>query len=283
MIHSMLLLIALAGPRYPAATDKHVNDFAKVLSAKDAERIRSIAQGTIDRYATNLYNEWGIGDNTSKKGVLLLVAVRDRKLRIATGTGLGDVDGQARAVIDDVIVPRFKSGDFSGGIVAGVEAIAKWFGPAGASGGQQAPATLPPERIPSGEGAGWKPHGTPIRNSSRGGCSCFVWLVLILIGFAMFSSIFRRGGGGGYGGGGSVYGGGGGGWGRFLLGGLAGFLGSQFLQGRRGGRQWDSSNSGGSIFGGGSGGGFFGGGSSGGGGSSFGGGSSSGGGASGSW
>src|SRR5262245_57658256 len=214
MIHSMLLLIALLGPRYPAATDKHVNDFAKVLSAKDAERIRSIAQATlrdrsvpivvatitsladydaadwtIDRYATNLYNEWGIGDSTSNKGVLLLVAVRDRKLRVATGTGLGNVDGQARAVIDDVIVPRFKSGDFSGGIAAGVEAIAKWFGPTGKTevSPLPGPAAIPPERIPSGEGSGWKPHGTPVRHVGFGSCSCLGWLVLILIGFVLFS------------------------------------------------------------------------------------------------
>src|SRR5262245_26179622 len=242
MIHSMLLLIALLGPRYPAATDKHVNDFAKVLSAKDAERIRSIAQATlrdrsvpivvatitsladydaadwtIDRYATNLYNEWGVGDKTTNKGVLLLVAVRDRKLRIATGTGLGNLEGPAREVIDSVIVPRFKSGDFSGGIAAGIDAIARWFGPTGqASSGIRAPS-LPPERTPGGEGAGWKPHGSPIRTTS-GGCGCCLWPILICIALLVLSSIFRRGGGamgGGYAGG---YSGGGGGWGRFLLG-----------------------------------------------------------------
>jgi uncharacterized protein len=312
MIHAFILAIALAGPRYPAATDKHVNDFASALSAKDVERIRSVAQATlrdrgvpivvatitsladydaadwsIERYATNLYNEWGIGDASTNKGVLLLVAVRDRKLRIATGTGLGNLDGQARQVIDGVIVPRFKSGDLSGGIAAGVEAIAAWFKAAGQTspGGSQFPLP-PPERIPGGEGSGWNPRGTPLRKvGGGGGVCCFVWPILIVVALFMFSSLFRRGGGSGggsSGGYGSGYSGGGGGWGRFLLGGLAGFLGSQFLQGRGRGRQWGGSDSGGSILGGGSGGGFFGGGGSGGG-SSFGGGSSSGGGASGSW
>jgi uncharacterized protein len=302
MIHSLILTIALVGARYPAATDEHVNDFAAVLATADVQRIRSVAQATlrerkvpivvatigsladydaadwsIERYATNLYNEWGIGDRAANKGVLLLVAVRDRKLRIATGTGLGNLDGPARQVIDGVIVPRFKSGDLSGGVAAGVEAIAKWFQAAGqpASAAAPSPAGPPPERIPGGEGAGWNPRGTPFRNASGGGFCCFFWPVLILVGLAVLSRMFR--GGGGYGG---SYGGGG--WGRFLLGGLAGFLGSQLLQGSRRGRQWDSSDSSGSIFGGGSGGGFFGGGGSGGG-SSFGGGASSGGGASGSW
>ena len=309
MIQFLILMTALGvGPKYPAATDEHVNDFAGVLAAKDVDRIRAVCQATlrdrgvpivvatisslaeydaadwtIERYATNLYNEWGIGEKTTNRGVLLLVAVRDRKLRIATGTGLGNLDGPARQVIDGVIVPRFKSGDLSGGVAAGVEAIAKWFQPAGqtAPATGPSPAAAPPERVPGGEGAGWQPHGTPIiRNAGGGGLGCFFWLILILIGFAVLSAVLRRSGG--YGGPGGYYGGGGGGWGRFLMGGVAGFLGSQLLQGGRRGRQWDSSDSSGSIFGGSSGGGFFGGGSSGGG-SSFGGGSSSGGGASGSW
>jgi acidic type I keratin len=112
---------------------------------------------------------------------------------------------------------------------------------------------------------------------------------LIVIGLIVLMKLFRRrsgpvGGGPGGFGGGNYAGSSGGGWGRFLLGGLAGFLGSKFLQGRRRGSQWDSTTSSGSIFGDQSGGGFFGGGSGGSfGGGSFGGGSSSGGGASGSW
>jgi uncharacterized protein len=314
MIHALLLTIALVAARYPQATDPHVNDFASVISSKDAERIRGTAQATlrdhgvaivvatitslgdydaadltIERYAADLYNQWGIGDRSTNKGVLLLVSVRDRKLRIATGTGLGNRDGEARQVIDSVIVPRFKSADMSGGIAAGVDAIAKWFQPARTgSGGSQSPNFVPVENAPGGEGVGWTPHGSPVRNASRGGCGCFTWLILIFVIFSVISAIGRRGrgypvaGGGGYGSGGGFFGGGG--WWRFLLGSLTGFLGSQMLRPR--GSQWGGWN-GGAGSRGDSGGGFFGssgdwGGGSGGG-SSFGGGSSSGGGASGSW
>ena len=288
------------GVKYPAAKDNFVNDYANVLTAKDAERIRTVAQATlrergvpivvatigslaeydaadwsIERYATNLYNEWGIGDRTTNRGVLLLVSVRDRKLRIATGTGLGNLDGPARQVIDSVIVPRFKAADLSGGIALGVEAIAKWFQPTGTA---TATGTTPPEQTPAGEGAAWTPRGTQVSRDTRmglGGLSCFFCVILLFIGLSVVSRIFRGSSRNvpmsGYSGVGS----GGGGWGRFLLGGLTGFAASQFLQGsRRRNREWDSSG----FFDGGS---SFGGGDSGS--SSFGGGFSSGGGASGSW
>src|SRR5262245_55247162 len=109
MIQTLLVMTALSvGPKYPRATDPFVNDFAGVLSAKDVERIRTGAQATlkehgvpivvatitslkdydaadwtIERYSTNLYNEWGVGDAQTNRGVLLLVSVKDRKLRIA--------------------------------------------------------------------------------------------------------------------------------------------------------------------------------------------------------
>src|SRR5262245_57585178 len=178
----LLVLLALYGAVYPKATDEHVNDFAKVLSQDEVERIKAVlsavrrdhgvpivvatipslaeedaAGWSIERYATNLYNEWGIGDPRTNRGVLLLVSPKDRKLRIVTGTGLGNRDDAARQVIDDAIVPRLKQGDIGGGIVAGAEAIAAWFAPAGAAG--EAPQTPPG---PGGEGARWTPHGTGV-------------------------------------------------------------------------------------------------------------------------
>jgi uncharacterized protein len=305
MTKTLILLTALAGAVYPRSQDTHVNDFAAVISEGDAARIRTIGQNvlrergvpivvatipslaeqgagdwSIERYATNLYNEWGIGDQARNRGVLLLVSVKDRKLRIATGTGLGNMDSAARAVIDGTVVPRFKAGDFSGGILAGVQAIGRWFEPAAAPGpvAEMPPQGIPPEKIPNGEGARWNPNGTGVirRTEHGGGIGGLFLIILIVVGIGMLFSVFRRGqssGGTGLGGGYS----GGGGWGSFLMGGLTGFLGSQLLQSGRGRREWDG-QSGGSA----GGGGWFGGGGSSGGGS-FGGGSSSGGGASGSW
>lgn len=317
-----LLLAPLAGAVYPAPRDEQVNDFAGVLEPADAARARAAAervlrergvpivvatidslaaQGagnwSIERYATNLYNEWGIGARGSNRGVLILIAVRDRKLRIATGAGLGNLEGPSRQVIDGTIVPRFKAGDLSGGIAAGVEAVAAWFG-SGAPVAEMPPEGIPPERVPPGESARWSPHGTGvIRNQEKGGgISPLFKFILVAVGIFLVISLLRsfrraRGAdgysGGGYGGGFGGYGYGGaprsGGWGSFLLGGLAGFLGSRLLQGSRQ-REWG----GGESFRGGSGssssgGGFFSGGGSSSGGGSFGGGHSSGGGASGSW
>src|SRR6185436_7759626 len=150
----LLLLAPLIGAVYPTPKqDDPVNDFAGVLEPADAARARAAAERarrergvpiviatieslaaqragdwSIERYATNLYNEWGIGDRASNRGVLILVSVRDRKLRIATGVGLGNMDGPARQVIDGTMVPRLKAGDLSGGIAAGAEAVAGWFG-----------------------------------------------------------------------------------------------------------------------------------------------------------
>src|SRR6266540_1981505 len=249
----LLLLVSLAGAVYPSPKgDDPVNDFAGVLEADDAVRARATAERvrrergvpivvatieslatqdagdwSIERYATNLYNEWGIGDRGSNRGVLILISVRDRKLRIATGAGLGNLEGPSRQVIDGTIVPRFKAGDLSGGIAAGVEAVAAWFG-SGAPVAEMPPEGIPSERVPPGESARWSPHGTGvIRNQEKGGgISPLFKFILVAVGIFLVISIlrsFRRarapGGysGGGYGGGFGGYGYGGaprsGGWG----------------------------------------------------------------------
>jgi uncharacterized protein len=325
MIEHILFAAAVAGAVYPSPKEQVLNDFAGVVSTGDAQAIRAVADQvraqhgvpivvatinsladqdaagwSIERYGTNLYNEWGIGDKTSNRGVLLLVSVRDRKLRIAAGAGLVNSDGEAEEVVNSVIVPRFKRGQMSEGIRAGVEAIAGWFGPGGVAGRPAAAAAPPPrpaapDRIPSGGAARWTPNGTGVihqTQKSGGGIGMFFLILLVVVGIGIAVSIFRsfsRVAGGGLGGsgvpGGSSWMPGassGSGWGGFLLGGLTGFLGSQLLQRTRSSHEWGgggTSSGGGDVFSGGGGGGF----SCGGGGSSFGGGFSSGGGASGSW
>lgn len=79
----------------------------------------------IAQYATKLGNEWGVGKARVDNGAILVVAVDDRELFLATGSqlegALTDID--AREIIDEVITPRFKNDDFDGGISAGVDAI----------------------------------------------------------------------------------------------------------------------------------------------------------------
>lgn len=75
----------------------------------------------IESYAYELFNAWGIGSQERNYGMLLLVSPGDRKARIELGGGWGlRYDGLANQVMQGQIIPRFKEGDFPGGIVAGV-------------------------------------------------------------------------------------------------------------------------------------------------------------------
>src|SRR5262249_24052844 len=70
---------------------------------------------------------WKIGKKGFDNGAILLIARDDRKLRIEVGYGLEGVmpDAIASRIIREVITPRFRSGDYAGGIEAGVDAILK--------------------------------------------------------------------------------------------------------------------------------------------------------------
>ena len=77
-------------------------------------------------YGQQLAEAWGIGGKETEKGVLLLVAPKERRVRIATARGVqydGFNDILAARIIRDTITPRFKAGDMAGGIAAGVDAI----------------------------------------------------------------------------------------------------------------------------------------------------------------
>jgi uncharacterized protein len=77
---------------------------------------------TIEQYSIRVAESWKIGRKKVDDGVLLVVATDDRKMRIEVGYGLEGAltDSTARRIIDETIAPRFKAGDFSGGIAAGI-------------------------------------------------------------------------------------------------------------------------------------------------------------------
>ena len=82
----------------------------------------------IEEFATGLFNKYGIGNPPANNGVLLLVSVGDRKARIELGAGYGHArDADARRIMDEIIVPKFRNADYAGGITEGVKAIAKEF------------------------------------------------------------------------------------------------------------------------------------------------------------
>jgi uncharacterized protein len=79
----------------------------------------------VEDFANRLFRAWRLGQDKTNNGVLLLVAPTERKVRIEVGYGLEGAltDALSRVVIATAITPRFKTGDFAGGIEAGVDAI----------------------------------------------------------------------------------------------------------------------------------------------------------------
>jgi uncharacterized protein len=80
---------------------------------------------TIEQYSIRVAEAWKIGRKKIDDGALLVIAKDDHKLRIEVGYGLEGAlnDVTAKRIIDEVITPKFRSGDFAGGISAGVDRI----------------------------------------------------------------------------------------------------------------------------------------------------------------
>lgn len=85
---------------------------------------------TIEDYGYQLGRHWGIGQKGKDNGALLVVARDERKVRIEVGYGLEDrlTDAQASVIINQVITPAFKRGDFAGGISKGADAMVQVLG-----------------------------------------------------------------------------------------------------------------------------------------------------------
>ncbi len=84
--------------------------------------VPTTAPETIEQFSIRAAETWKIGRKKIDDGALLVIAKDDHRLRIEVGYGLEGAltDVTARRIIDETIVPRFKSGDFSGGIAAGI-------------------------------------------------------------------------------------------------------------------------------------------------------------------
>jgi uncharacterized protein len=87
--------------------------------------VGSLEGQEIEPYANALFREWKLGERNKNNGVLLLVAPNERRVRIEVGYGLEGTltDALAKIIITNAIAPRFKSGDFGGGISRGVDDI----------------------------------------------------------------------------------------------------------------------------------------------------------------
>ena len=87
--------------------------------------VGSLEGRDIADYTTDLGNAWGIGRKDLDDGVILLVAPNERKVRIAVGYGLEESLSEefCSAVIQEVILPHFRQGDYFAGIAAGSDAL----------------------------------------------------------------------------------------------------------------------------------------------------------------
>jgi uncharacterized protein len=84
--------------------------------------ISTLSGQQIEDVSREKFNRWGIGNEKTHRGLLMLVAVNDRQLRIEVGCGLEKpvTNAVAKTVIEETMVPLFKTGDFIGGFDAGV-------------------------------------------------------------------------------------------------------------------------------------------------------------------
>lgn len=83
--------------------------------------LKSLQGGQIDDFVVKLFEQWGIGQKGQDNGVLLLAAIEDRQMRIEVGYGFEGVltDAATGRIQDEFILPRFKEGDYAGGLAAG--------------------------------------------------------------------------------------------------------------------------------------------------------------------
>lgn len=146
----ILLLFTLSyvigfSQEFPAKPTTLVNDYTNTLSASQIQQleqklvafddstsnqiavviVKSVGDYDINEYALELGRKWGIGGKSKNNGVILLVALGDRKMSIQTGYGLEGVlpDVYTKRIIDNDIKPFFQSGDYYAGIEAGVNSI----------------------------------------------------------------------------------------------------------------------------------------------------------------
>ena len=143
---SLCLLPCLAAQELPDPVG-YINDFAGVMKEEDIEAAQNIAAsikrktgvelaiatvqsmapyGSIEEYSIALAEKWGIGEKGKDNGVLLILAVDERKVRIEVGYGLeGTIpDSMAGRILDTAIIPAFREDDFSGGLLQGYRTIA---------------------------------------------------------------------------------------------------------------------------------------------------------------
>jgi uncharacterized protein len=163
--------------------------------------VASLGGDEIEPYANRLFRAWKLGEKTRNNGVLLLVAPTERRVRIEVGYGLEATltDALSQVIVSNAITPRFKAGDFAGGVSRGVDDIITVL-TTDASEWQKRPS-LRFDASPRHEGVNWL---------AMGGIGLFLFLMMVSRSFRalVFAMLMSGPSGGGYGGRSGGWGGG---------------------------------------------------------------------------
>lgn len=114
--------------------NEDINRIAQLINAERQKKSFQIgvlmistlgSDDSLEEYSLKVARQWGIGDKKKSNGVLLLIAKNDRKMRIEVGNGMEGslTDARASQIIRNTIAPKFRSGDYAGGVEAGVKRI----------------------------------------------------------------------------------------------------------------------------------------------------------------
>jgi uncharacterized protein len=211
-----------ATPNFPKLTGRVVDD-ANILSqtTKDdlTQKLAALEQKTsrqlvvvtipslqgyeISDYGYQLGRAWGIGQAKLNNGILLIVAPTEHKVRIEVGYGLEPIvtDALSEVIIQTQILPKFRGGDFNGGVEAGVDALVQQLSLDTSDAEKRAAAAE--QHQPQGDQGGGGLGGFII--------PLFIFIAIFRVfgGWGLLPFLFM---GGGRGGGGGWSGGSGGGW-----------------------------------------------------------------------
>jgi uncharacterized protein len=141
-----IIVLVLSAVVQPQARNQRVHDFAGLLSVDQRQELERVAEDvehkttaqfaivtvesldgkTVEEYAHEVFDSWGIGNKQFNNGVLFLIAPNERRMRIEVGRGVEPLltDARCGEIRDTFVIPRFKQQDFAGGIIAGTNQLA---------------------------------------------------------------------------------------------------------------------------------------------------------------
>jgi uncharacterized protein len=144
IVFSLIILFPLSALKVPALKGR-INDYAGILDQREERQlenylaqfenassiqiailtIKSLEGEDLEDYSIRVADAWKLGQKSDDNGVLLLIALQEKKLRIEVGYGLEGslTDAKSGYIIRNYITPYFKKGDFYSGIAAGIQAI----------------------------------------------------------------------------------------------------------------------------------------------------------------